>query len=88
MKMYRRRVLYRVVCSQEKSTSIVLSTNIKCQKDCFRFVRFCGLQADKLYKNSHDDKAYYGDYYMSVGLNLSIEWHDEFQVRLIVAAEA
>ena len=73
--------------SKDKSTSLVLSMNLKCQKDCFRFVRLRGLQADKLYKNSHDGKAYYGDYYMNVGLNLSTEWHWEFECQLFVLEE-
>lgn len=74
--------------SKDRATSLVLSMNLRCQKDRFRFVRLRGLDPDKRYKNSHDGKVYYGDYYMNVGLNCSQEWHQEFECQLFVLEEA
>lgn len=79
---------YIVQCvSKDKSTSLVLSMNMKCQKDCFRFVKLRGLDPDKRYTLDGGD-TYYGDYFANVGINLSREWHNEFECRLFVLEEA
>ena len=80
---------YIVQCvSKDRATSLVLSMNLRCQQDCFRFVRLRRLDPDKRYKNSHDGKVYYGDYYMNVGLNCSQESHQEFECQLFVLEKA
>ncbi len=80
---------YIVQCvSKDRATSLVLSMNLRCQQDRFRFVRLRGLDPDKRYKNSHDGKVYYGDYYMNVGLNCSQESHQEFECQLFVLEKA
>lgn len=80
---------YIVQCvSKDKSCSLVLTMNILCVKDCFRFIKLRGLDPDRKYVNNVDGKAYFGDYYMTVGINYSQVWREEFGCELIVLSEA
>lgn len=72
---------------KKKEKAIFLMVNLLKKLRAFRFVKLRGLDAEKIYVNSWDNKAYSGDYYMKVGLNLS-EGMSEFESRLIVLEEA
>lgn len=74
--------------SKDKSTSMVLLMNILHEKDQFRFIKLKGLDACKKYRNSLDNKVYYGDFYMNVGLNCSQWWANEFNCELVILEEA
>lgn len=76
---------YTVQCvSKDKSKSLLMLMNLLTDKDIFRYLKIRGLDPNKKYRNSLDNKVYYGDYYMNVGLNLSRECRGEFELKLIV----
>jgi alpha-galactosidase len=72
---------------KNKEKAVFLMVNLLKKTRAYRFVKLRGLAANKHYLNNWDNKAYSGDYYMKVGINLS-EGLGEFESRLIVLEEA
>lgn len=73
--------------SKDRNKALVLFANILKENNRYRFLKLQGLDRNKKYSNSLDGKIYGGDYYMQVGLNLSV-WLDEFKTYLVVLEEA
>ena len=73
--------------SKDKTKSMILLMNILQEKDCFRYIKLKGLDPDKRYKSNLDGNVFYGDYYMNIGVNLSAEWRNEFDCRLLILEE-
>lgn len=72
--------------SKDKKKALVLFANVLKENNRYRFIRLKGLDADKNYSNSLDGKVHRGDYYMGIGLNLTM-WLEEFTTFLAVLEE-
>jgi alpha-galactosidase len=72
--------------SKDKSKAIVLFANLLKENNHYRFLKLQGLDSNKIYRNNFDNKAYSGEYYMNIGINLS-RWLDEFSSFLITLEE-
>lgn len=72
--------------SKDKSKALFLMVNLLKRLRARRFVRLRGLNPDAVYVNSLDGKAYSGDYYMKVGVNMS-DVLEEFRSSLITLEE-
>lgn len=72
--------------SSDQTKAIFLYVTLRKQNSSSRFIRLLGLDPKKRYRNSLDKKAYSGDYYREIGLNLSF-WMEEFQSTLVVLKE-
>ena len=59
------------VVAKNKESAVVFFMNYRHINWRSRFIKLKGLDKDKEYLNSLDNKVYKGDYYMNVGLNLS-----------------
>lgn len=73
--------------SKDKKEALFIFVNLRKENNSYRFVKLKGLDPKKKYRNSLDDEAYYGDYYIHIGLNLT-RWIDEFTSFLIRLSEA
>ena len=73
--------------SQDMSASLVLFMNKLKIPDKFRFLPLKGLDRKKRYRNTLDGAVHSGEYYESVGLNLSQFRMEEFSYRLIILTE-
>lgn len=60
------------VVDKNKKRAFVFLMNYRHSNWRSRFLKLKGLDPNKLYKNSLDNKSYYGDFYMEIGLNLSV----------------
>ena len=69
--------------SKDKNQALVLFANLLKENNRYRFLKLQGLDKNKLYRNSYDNKVYSGNYYMNVGLNFT-RWLDEFTSFVIV----
>lgn len=72
--------------SKNREKALVLFANLLKENNRYRYLKLQGLDKNKIYKNSHDNKAYSGEYYMEVGLNIT-RWLDEFTTLLIILEE-
>lgn len=72
--------------SKDGKKALFLYVNLLKKLRAKRFVRLQGLKSDSYYVNSLDGKAYKGEYYMNVGLNLSFDLK-EFSSYLITLEE-
>ncbi len=73
--------------STDKKTSLVLWMSKLVAPDVWRFVKLKGLDPNKKYHNDWDNSVHTGEYYMQVGLNLSLVWFSEFQAYLFLLTE-
>ena len=69
--------------SKDKNNALVLFVNKMKENNRYRFLKLQGLDRNCKYLNNYDNKTYYGDYYMNVGINLT-RWLDEFSSFVIV----
>ena len=69
---------------KDKNVSLVVVMNRKKELDRYRFLKLKGLDSKAVYYNSYEDTYSTGEYLMNVGINLSNEWAQEFDCRLIV----
>ena len=60
------------VVSKDKKELIFFFMNYRQVNWESRFIKLKGLDKNKLYKNDYDNNIFYGDFYMNVGLNLSM----------------
>lgn len=72
--------------SKDKSKALVLFVNLLKENNHYRYLKLEGLDKKKLYKNNLDNKVYSGEYYMTIGLNLT-RWLDEFTSFLVILEE-
>lgn len=72
--------------SKDKSKALILFANILKENNRYRYLKLKGIDQDKYYWNSFDNKVHKGDYYLNVGLNLT-RWLDEFTSFLIILEE-
>lgn len=70
--------------SKDRTKSLVIFANKLKEIDQFRYLKLKGLDKNSLYKNTYDNAVYSGDYYMNIGLNLSMDWFLEFSSKLII----
>ncbi len=63
--------------SKDKESALLLFSILKKEGNFYRFIRVPGLDPDKMYKNSYDNKVRSGRYYQNVGMNF-YRWMDEF----------
>lgn len=75
-----------IAVSKDKREAAFIFANLRKENNSYRFVKLKGLDAKKRYVNSLDNKVYYGDYYMNVGLNLT-GWINEFTSVMVVLKE-
>lgn len=61
-----------MITSKDQTKAVVLFMNYRHINWRARFVKLKGLDPNKKYINSLDNKVYQGDFYMNVGLNLSM----------------
>ena len=64
----------------------MLFVNLLKENNHYRYLKLEGLDKKKLYKNNLDNKVYSGEYYMTIGLNLT-RWLDEFTSFLVILEE-
>ena len=60
------------VVSKDKKELIFFFMNYRQVNWESRFIKLKGLDKNKLYKNDYDNNIFYGDFYMNLGLNLSM----------------
>lgn len=60
------------VISKDKNKLIVFFMNYRHINWKSRFLKLKGLDKNKKYKNNYNNEIYYGDFYMNIGLNLSM----------------
>lgn len=68
--------------SKNKDKALLLFANILKEGNYYRFVKLPGLDPDKMYINSYDNKVRSGNYYANVGMNF-IRWLNEFDTILV-----
>ena len=73
--------------SKDKSKCLVLFSNLLKKGRNRFYLKLQGLDKNKSYKNSLDNKVHKGEFYLNVGLNLSKRL-EEFETDLIVLEEA
>ncbi|MCR4661179.1 MAG: alpha-galactosidase [Clostridia bacterium] len=73
--------------SIDKSVSLCVCMNRKKEWDRYRFLKLKGLKKDSKYLNSYDNTIQTGEYLMNIGINMSNEWCNEFDCRLIIITE-
>lgn len=73
--------------SLDKNASLLILMNKIKEGDQFRFIRLKGLDKNKNYRNNFDNCVHSGEYYMTVGLNFSKLWLDEFTCHLVTITE-
>ncbi len=74
------------VVSKDKKEAIVLFTNLIKVRNTYRMLKLKGLDDNKLYRNSYNNKVLKGYLYKNVGINLT-RWFDEFSSLLIYLEE-
>lgn len=75
-----------IMVDKNKEKALFLMVNLLKRLRANRFIRLRGLDPNKKYKNSLDNKTYEGDYYMKVGINMS-KTLNEFESQLVVLEE-
>ena len=69
--------------SKDKNQAIVIFANMLKENNRYRYLKLDGLDSNKLYRNSFDNKVYSGSYYMNVGFNFT-RWLNEFTSFVII----
>ncbi len=73
--------------SQDKSTSLVLYMSKLTNLPALNFLKLKGLDPNKKYSNNIDNSVHTGEYYMQVGVCLSVAWLNEFTALLMILSE-
>ena len=73
--------------NKSKTCSLALLMNLMHEKDRYRYLKLKGLDPNKKYRSSIDGQAFYGDYYMNIGINLHGAWRQEFECGLLILEE-
>lgn len=68
--------------SKDKTKALLLFANLIKEGLYYRYVRVPGLDPNKKYRNSYDNKVRTGNYYANVGMNF-YRWIDEFNTILV-----
>ena len=72
--------------SKDKTKALVFFSNLLKENNRCRYLKLLGLDKNKRYRNSLDNKTYSADYYMNIGLNFT-KWLNEFSSHLIILEE-
>lgn len=75
------------VVKKDKTEAIVVFSNLIKESNSYRMLRLKGIDENKKYKNSLNNKIYPGYLYTKVGINLSRYWLNEFTSFLIYLEE-
>ena len=73
--------------AQDTSTSLVLLMSKLSNPAALNFLKLKGLDPNKKYSNNIDNCVHTGEYYMQVGINLSVVWFSEFTAYLAILTE-
>lgn len=73
--------------NKSKTCSLALLMNLMHEKDRYRYLKLKGLDPNKKYRSNIDGQAFYGDYYMNIGVNLHGAWRQEFECGLLILEE-
>lgn len=60
------------VVDKNKTRALIFFMNYRHINWRSRFIKIKGLDKNKLYRNTLDNKVYYGDFYMNIGINMSM----------------
>lgn len=75
-----------IMVDKNKEKALFLMVNLLKRLRASRFIKLRGLNPNKKYINSLDNKTYKGSYYMEVGINMS-KTLNEFESQLVVLEE-
>lgn len=75
-----------IMVDKNKGKALFLMVNLLKRLRASRFIKLRGLNPNKKYINSFDNKTYKGSYYMEVGINMS-KTLNEFESQLVVLEE-